>query len=125
MAEDGKSRLGRGLAALIGDVGEETKVVERSRHARKLPIEHIRPNPRNPRRTFSDVELDELASSIRERGIIQPIVVRAVKGAADQFEIVAGERRWRAAQRASIHEVPIVVIDVTDAEALELAIIEN
>src|SRR4051812_46766284 len=69
MADDGKSRLGRGLAALIGDVGEETKVVERSRHARKLPIEFIRPNPRNPRRTFSDVELDELASSIQERGI--------------------------------------------------------
>jgi ParB family chromosome partitioning protein len=125
MADDGRSRLGRGLAALIGDVGEETKVVERSRHGRKLPIEFIRPNPRNPRRTFSDEELDELASSIHERGIIQPIVVRAVKGATEQFEIVAGERRWRAAQRANIHEVPIVVIDVTDAEALELAIIEN
>jgi ParB family transcriptional regulator, chromosome partitioning protein len=126
MAEDGRSRLGRGLAALIGDVGEETKAVDKSRqHGRKAPIELIKPNPRNPRRTFSDAELDELADSIRERGIIQPIVVRAVKGAIDQYEIIAGERRWRAAQRAGLHEVPIVAIDVTDAEALELAIIEN
>jgi ParB family transcriptional regulator, chromosome partitioning protein len=125
MADDGRSRLGRGLAALIGDVGEETKIVETARHARKAPLAFLKPNPRNPRRTFSDVELDELASSIRERGIIQPIVVRAVKGAADQYEIIAGERRWRAAQRAGLHEVPIVTIDVSDAEALELAIIEN
>jgi ParB family chromosome partitioning protein len=125
MAEDGRSRLGRGLAALIGDVGDETKVVERARGARKAPIEFVKANPRNPRRNFSDEELEELSSSIKERGIIQPIVVRAMKGAADQFEIVAGERRWRAAQRAGLHEVPIVVVEVTDAEALELAIIEN
>jgi ParB family chromosome partitioning protein len=126
MADDGKSRLGRGLAALMGDVGEETKVVERGRSAaRKAPIELIKPNPRNPRRNFAEAELDELAASIKERGIIQPIVVRMVKGATESFEIVAGERRWRAAQRAGVHEVPIVVIEATDAEALELAIIEN
>ena len=125
MAEDGRSRLGRGLAALIGDVGDETKLGERSRHGRKAPIEYVKPNPRNPRRNFSETDLDELASSIKERGIIQPIVVRALKGAADQFEIVAGERRWRAAQRAGMHEVPIVVIEANDGEALELAIIEN
>ena len=125
MAEDGRSRLGRGLAALIGDVGEETKTVERGRHTRKAPIEFIKANPRNPRRNFPDAELDELAASIKERGIIQPIVVRAIKGAADHFEIVAGERRWRAAQRAGLHDVPIVTVEVTDAEALELAIIEN
>ena len=126
MAEDGRSRLGRGLAALIGDVGEETKTTERDpRSARKAPIELVKANPRNPRRNFSDDELDELSNSIKERGIIQPIVVRAMKGAADQFEIVAGERRWRAAQRAGLHEVPIVVVEVTDAEALEFAIIEN
>ena len=125
MAEDGRSRLGRGLAALIGDVGDETRVVERARNARKAPIEHLRPNPRNPRRMFKVEELDELAASIKERGIIQPIVVRALKGATDHFEIVAGERRWRAAQLASLHEVPIVIVDVTDAESLELAIIEN
>lgn len=125
MAEDGRSRLGRGLAALIGDVGEETKVVERGRNARKAPIEFIKANPRNPRRNFADTELDELAASIKERGVIQPIVVRPIRGAADQFEIVAGERRWRAAQRAGLHDVPIITVEVNDAEALELAIIEN
>ena len=95
------------------------------RGARKAPIEFVKANPRNPRRNFSDEELDELAASIKERGIIQPIVVRAIKGTNDQFEIVAGERRWRAAQRAGLHEVPIITVEVTDAEALELAIIEN
>jgi ParB family chromosome partitioning protein len=126
MAEEGRSRLGRGLAALIGDVGEETKATPTARAAtRKTPIELIRRNPRNPRRHFADEELDELADSIKERGIIQPIVVRAVKGTNDQFEIVAGERRWRAAQRAGLHEVPIITVEVNDAEALELAIIEN
>jgi ParB family chromosome partitioning protein len=126
MAEEGRSRLGRGLAALIGDVGEETKAVATARAAtRKTPIELIRRNPRNPRRDFPDEELNELADSIRERGIIQPIVVRTVKGTTDQFEIVAGERRWRAAQRAGLHDVPIIIHEANDAEALELAIIEN
>jgi ParB family transcriptional regulator, chromosome partitioning protein len=125
MAEDGRSRLGRGLAALIGDVGDETKTVERTRNARKAPIEHVRRNPRNPRHIFSEPELDELVASIKERGIIQPIVVRTIKGATDQFEIIAGERRWRAAQKAGLHEVPIVIHEASDAESLELAIIEN
>ena len=84
-----------------------------------------RANPRNPRRTFTETELNELAASIKERGIIQPIVVRAVRGEDDQFEIIAGERRWRAAQRAGLHEVPIAVVEATDAQALEFAIIEN
>ena len=125
MADDAaRSRLGRGLASLIGDVGAESQSNERvARSQRKVPIEHVRANPRNPRKLFSDAELNELSASIRERGIIQPIVVRA--RAADNFEIIAGERRWRAAQRANLHEVPIVVLDVTDGEALELAIIEN
>jgi ParB family chromosome partitioning protein len=122
--EAARSRLGRGLAALIGDVGVETQATDRgSRNQRKVPIEFIRPNPRNPRRMFSDSELDELSASIRERGIIQPIVVRS-RG-ADHFEIIAGERRWRAAQRAGLHEVPVAVLEVTDSEALELAIVEN
>src|SRR5581483_379119 len=125
MADDGRSRLGRGLAALIGDVGEETKTTERARSQRRVPIEFLKPNARNPRRHFSDEELDELASSVRERGIIQPIVVRPVRGAGESYEIIAGERRWRAAQRAGLHEVPIVSVDASDAEALELAIIEN
>jgi ParB family chromosome partitioning protein len=123
MADDGRSRLGRGLAALIGDVGEETKTVERGRGARRAPIEFLKPNPRNPRRNFADAELDELATSIKARGIIQPIVVRAQ--GANAFEIIAGERRWRAAQRAGVHDVPIVAIEATDDEALQLAIIEN
>ena len=126
MADDAvRSRLGRGLAALMGDVGEETAAPERSRSQRRVPIEFVHPNPRNPRRTFSEPELDELAASIRERGIIQPIVVRPMRRGADSFEIIAGERRWRAAQRAALHDVPVVVLEVSDGEALELAIIEN
>ena len=125
MAEEGaRSRLGRGLAALIGDVGAESSA-ERPRGQRRLPTGSLRPNARNPRRAFADAELDELAASLRERGIIQPIVARPLRGAADSYEIIAGERRWRAAQRAGLHEVPVVVIEATDAEALQLAIIEN
>ena len=125
MAEEGtRSRLGRGLAALIGDVGEESSV-ERPRAQRKLPTSALRPNARNPRRSFAAAELEELAASLRERGIIQPIVVRSLRGVPDGYEIIAGERRWRAAQRAGLHEVPVVVIEATDAEALQLAIIEN
>jgi len=119
------SRLGRGLASLIGDVGDESAAADTSRKPRRAPIENLKPNPRNPRRAFSETELDELAASIREHGIIQPIVVRKAAGAADTFEIIAGERRWRAAQRASQHDVPIVVVEATDAQALEFAVIEN
>src|SRR5882672_3465164 len=125
MPDDGRSRLGRGLAALIGDVGEETKTVERARAQRRVPIEFLKPNPRNPRKNFSEAELDDLAASVRERGVIQPIIVRPVRGSADAYEIIAGERRWRAAQRAGQRDVPIVALDASDAEALELAIIEN
>lgn len=119
-----RSRLGRGLAALIGDVGAESSI-ERPRGQRRLPIGLLRPNARNPRRVFSDVELDELAASLHERGIIQPIVARPSRGVSESYEIIAGERRWRAAQRAGLHEVPVVVIEATDAEALQIAIIEN
>jgi ParB family chromosome partitioning protein len=127
MAEETRSRLGRGLAALMGDVGAESVVSDRAgtRPPRRVPIEQIRPSPRNPRRTFADEDLSELSQSIKERGIIQPIVVRALKGQRDSYEIIAGERRWRAAQKAGLHDVPIVLLDVGDAEALELAIIEN
>jgi ParB family chromosome partitioning protein len=110
----------------MGDVGAEaTTTPERARAQRRVPIEYLRPNPRNPRRNFSDAELDELAASIKERGIIQPVVVRPVRGAKDAYEIIAGERRWRAAQRAALHEIPIVPFEASDSEALELAIIEN
>jgi ParB family chromosome partitioning protein len=121
------SRLGRGLAALMGDVGDETesKSGDASRKPRRAPIENLQANPRNPRRNFTDVELKELSQSIKERGIIQPIVVRPVRGKDDVFEIIAGERRWRAAQMAGLHDVPIALIEATDAQALEFAIIEN
>jgi ParB family transcriptional regulator, chromosome partitioning protein len=118
-------RLGRGLAALIGDVGEESAPNEQGRKPRRAPIENVQPNPRNPRRDFTNTELDELVNSIRERGIIQPIVVRAVPGGGDTFEIIAGERRWRAAQRAGQHDVPITIVDANDVQSLEFALIEN
>jgi ParB family chromosome partitioning protein len=126
MADDAsRSRLGRGLASLIGDMGaESTTTVERARGQRRVPIELVRANPKNPRKHFSEAELDDLANSIRERGIIQPIVVRQTRG-AETFEIIAGERRWRAAQRAALHDVPVVVVEASDSEALQLAIIEN
>jgi len=126
MADESRSRLGRGLASLIGDVGREAGAPpERPRNQRKVPIEFLKPNPRNPRRSFSETELAELSASIKQHGVIQPIVVRPVKGAHDRYEIIAGERRWRASQAAGLHEVPIVPVDVSDSDALELAIIEN
>jgi ParB family transcriptional regulator, chromosome partitioning protein len=128
MAEEPiRSRLGRGLASLIGDMGAETNAPpERPRAGqRRVAIEFLHPNPRNPRSHFAAAELEELAASIKERGVIQPIAVRPAPGANGTFEIIAGERRWRAAQRAGIHDVPVVVLEVSDAEALELAIIEN
>ena len=125
MAEDAsRSRLGRGLAALIGEVSAEASS-DRPRGQRRLPTGALRPNARNPRRVFSNTELDELVASLRERGIIQPIIARSMRGANDSYEIIAGERRWRAAQRAGLHEVPVVIIEATDAEALQIAIIEN
>jgi ParB family chromosome partitioning protein len=125
MADDStRSRLGRGLAALIGEMAAETSA-ERPRGQRRLPTSALQPNARNPRRAFPNDELDELAASLRERGLIQPIVARPTRGSAEAFEIVAGERRWRAAQRAGLHDVPVVIIEATDAEALQLAIIEN
>ncbi|TMJ33278.1 MAG: ParB/RepB/Spo0J family partition protein [Alphaproteobacteria bacterium] len=125
MADDSRSRLGRGLAALMGDAVTESKPMESPRAQRRVPIEYLKANPRNPRRNFADAELDELAASIKERGIIQPVVVRAIGAAKDRYEIIAGERRWRAAQRAGLHEIPIVPLEANDSEALELAIIEN
>jgi ParB family chromosome partitioning protein len=117
------SRLGRGLAALMGDVGGETQTPERGRNQRRVPIEFLHANPRNPRRLFTEEELEGLTASIRERGVIQPIVVRS-RG-VDDYEIIAGERRWRASQRAGLHDVPVVVLEVSDSEAMELTIIEN
>ena len=135
--ESSKKRLGRGLAALMGDLDQPVpaKQAETSdpdaqilRGEKDVPIEHLRANPNNPRKNFQDNELQDLANSIREHGIVQPILVRRAKGedlGGAIYEIIAGERRWRAAQRAGVHDVPIVVRDVADKQALELAIIEN
>lgn len=123
--EQGRSRLGRGLAALIGDVGEEIGAIERARGQRKVPVEFLRPNARNPRKAFAEAELADLAASVRERGILQPIIVRSIPGMIDAYEIIAGERRWRAAQRAELHDVPVILVEANDREALEIAIVEN
>jgi ParB family transcriptional regulator, chromosome partitioning protein len=123
--EQGRSRLGRGLAALIGDVGEEIGAIERARGQRKVPVEFLRPNSRNPRKAFAEAELEDLAASVRERGILQPIIVRSIPGMIDAYEIIAGERRWRAAQRAELHDVPVILVEANDREALEIAIVEN
>ncbi|GAB5509688.1 MAG: ParB/RepB/Spo0J family partition protein [Hyphomicrobiales bacterium] len=124
MAEDAsKRRLGRGLAALMGDAVPEAVAVDTARGARRLPIEQISPNPRNPRGIFEESALDDLANSIREKGVVQPLLVRTLDEGS--FELIAGERRWRAAQRAGLDTVPVIVREVDDKESLELAIIEN
>ena len=117
-----KSRLGRGLASLIGDrFDEEALGAEEDR--RTVPLAALKPGRFNPRRSFSEAQLEELAASIRERGLVQPIVVRPSSG--ETYEIVAGERRWRAAQLANLHDVPVIVRTLNDQEAVEIAIIEN
>jgi ParB family chromosome partitioning protein len=120
-----KRRLGRGLAALIGEIERPEQDAVRTVSDGSIPIEFITPNPRNPRRSFGDADLTDLAQSIREHGIVQPVVVRPSKDVEGRYEIIAGERRWRAAQRAGLAEVPVIVRDVNDRTALELAIIEN
>ncbi|WP_183919629.1 ParB/RepB/Spo0J family partition protein [Rhizobium lentis] len=120
-----KRRLGRGLAALIGEMDQPVPVeAERTVSAdRMIPIEFVSRNPRNPRRFFDDTELHDLASSIRQHGIVQPIVVRTME--RDRYEIIAGERRWRAAQLAGLIDIPVIIRDVDDKTALEIAIVEN
>ncbi|MEM7470582.1 MAG: ParB/RepB/Spo0J family partition protein [Pseudomonadota bacterium] len=128
MAEKEKRGLGRGLSALMADVdlNERDSAPAATRPAEaKLPIERISPNPDQPRRDFDDVSLKELSDSIAEKGIIQPLIVRADPSDPGQYQIVAGERRWRAAQMARLHEVPVVIREFTDGEVLEIAIIEN
>jgi ParB family chromosome partitioning protein len=123
MMQAPKKRLGRGLAALIGDDTSEESVIQDARTLRHLPIESLKANPNNPRKRFADEDLEDLCRSIREKGLLQPIVVRPA-GPGD-YEIVAGERRWRAAQRAGVHDVPVLVRDLSDGEALEIALVEN
>ena len=122
---ESRQRLGRGLAALLGEAKPAATGDATPSAVKEAPIEFIRSNPRNPRQTFVESELDDLAASIREHGVIQPIVVRPVAGTQDAYEIIAGERRWRAAQRAGKHTVPIISLAIGDREALEISIIEN
>jgi ParB family transcriptional regulator, chromosome partitioning protein len=126
MSDDlSKKRLGRGLAALIGEMDRPAEPSRQQVNADgRVPIEFVTPNPRNPRRNFADGDLTDLAQSIREHGVVQPVIVR--HGAqAGRYEIIAGERRWRAAQRAGLTELPVIIRDVDDRVALELAIVEN
>lgn len=129
MNEDpSKKRLGRGLAALIGEMDrlpEENVPPRIATLDRQVPIEFVTRNPRNPRRLFTEADLEDLTQSIREHGIVQPVVVRPIKDSADRYELIAGERRWRAAQRAGLTTVPVIIREVDDRVALELAIIEN
>jgi ParB family chromosome partitioning protein len=126
MTESAKSKgLGRGLSALLGDETEDFGSIDRSRVSRDLPIEFLKPNPNQPRRLFDQDELNDLAKSIREKGILQPILVRQLDETKNEYQIVAGERRWRAAQKAALHNVPVIVKELSDAETLEIALIEN
>lgn len=127
MTDETRKRLGRGLAALIGEIDKPAAVnPERALVSadRQAPIDLINPNPRNPRRAFAEADLADLTQSIREHGLVQPVVVRPAPEQG-RFEAIAGERRWRAAQRAGLTEIPIIIRDVNDRTALELAIIEN
>ena len=132
MNEDrSRQRLGRGLAALIGTGGAAPARTSsgfapiEATGERKVDVALLSPNPRNPRRYFDETDLADLSASIRTHGVVQPILVRAKETVAGEFEIVAGERRWRAAQKAGLREVPVVVREISDRESLEIAIIEN
>jgi ParB family transcriptional regulator, chromosome partitioning protein len=126
MSDDvSKKRLGRGLAALIGEIDQPIQSQSRPTVSadRTVPIEHVSRNPRNPRRSFDPADLEDLSRSIRQHGIVQPVMVR--RAGDDRFEIIAGERRWRAAQMAGLVDIPVIVRDVDDRTALEIAIVEN
>jgi ParB family chromosome partitioning protein len=123
--EGGKRNLGRGLSALLGAENEDYASLDRVRMSKMVPIELVHPGPFQPRHNFDDEQLQSLAESIRANGILQPILVRRHPQTPNAFEIVAGERRWRAAQIAQLHEVPVLIRELGDREALELAIVEN
>jgi len=125
MTDDPKRRnLGRGLSALLGDDLESPEVAE-NHGPTVLPVAALTPSPLQPRQVFDEAGLDDLAASIRERGVLQPLLVRPAAGMNGIYEIIAGERRWRAAQRAQVHEVPVVIREMDDRETLEVALVEN
>jgi ParB family chromosome partitioning protein len=123
--EGGKRNLGRGLSALLGAENEDYASLDRVRLSKMVPIELVHPGPFQPRHNFDHEQLQALADSVRQNGILQPILVRRHPQTPNAFEIVAGERRWRAAQLAKLHEVPVIIRELGDREALELAIVEN
>ncbi len=123
--QDKGQRLGRGLSALLGESTPEATVSERLGVAREVPIDQLLPNPFQPRQRVNQAEIEALADSIRENGILQPILVRRSPDKEDAFEIVAGERRWRAAQRAGLHQMPVLIRELTHRTALEFALVEN
>ena len=128
MAKKGEKRgLGRGLSALMADVSlnEPTATAAPAAADSMVPVEHLIPNPDQPRRRFAPEALEELAASIREKGVIQPLIVRPIDSDKGKYEIVAGERRWRASQMAQLHDVPVIIREFDDTEVLEIAIIEN
>ncbi|HIF09928.1 MAG TPA: ParB/RepB/Spo0J family partition protein [Sneathiellales bacterium] len=126
MNEKTKRRgLGRGLSALMGDEGEDYAALDRVRSTKDVPVDKLRPNKFQPRRYFNEKKATELADSIREKGVLEPLLVRRVESDPTCYEIVAGERRWRAAQKAQLHQVPVIIKDLDDAEALEISLIEN
>jgi len=126
MSDDGKRRqLGRGLSALFGDEEADYAELDRVKAAKTVPIEMLQPGRFQPRRRFDEQEIQGLVDSIRANGILQPILVRRLPESPDKFEIVAGERRWRAAQKASLHEVPVIVKELTDEDTLEISLVEN
>jgi len=123
--EEGKRRgLGRGLAALLGEETEDYAALDKLRQGKTIPLDLLSPGTQQPRRRFDDEAIAALAQSIREKGILQPILVRRIDG-GDRYDIIAGERRWRAAQIAGLHEVPVLIRDLSDSDALEVALIEN
>ena len=123
MSPTKKKGLGRGLSALFGD--ESTNRTDKNAEISKVSISDLTRNPYQPRETFNEAKLEELANSIRKNGIIQPIAVRTNKSEVGKYEIVAGERRWLAAQKAGLHDIPVTVLDLSDVESLEVAIVEN
>ena len=119
-----KKGLGRGLSALFGDDSPKVQNVSK-KELSKVAISDLSRNPYQPREVFDEAKLDELKNSIKKNGVIQPIAVRPKKNDAEKYEIIAGERRWLAAQRAGLHEIPVIIMDLTDVESLEVAIVEN
>ncbi len=121
----GKRNLGRGLAALLGEEENQLAELHRVGAPHNLPVGKLRPGSVQPRHNFGEEQLQALVDSVREKGVLQPLLVRHLAGDRDSYEIIAGERRWRAAQLAQLHEVPVVVMDMDDSEALEVALVEN